>query len=197
VDIRQRRWFLEYRAVYWTFFCRYLCSFQSLQTIAHHSASSNNFLACIYGAQQLCHFLTFDSLQDTVIATQAMSSVAGLLVNRTQDLTIAVSHSEDKTFSRSFHITPANSMVFNQVHDVSFYSQLLRRIKLNRETRAHCLWFFPVLWRHIPEVERVLIDDLPQRSQPFSDHVPLQHLDRRACTLNIVDICDHQHVMFF
>jgi len=110
---------------------------QPLEIIAHYSDSPNNIFACICGAQQLCHFLTFDSLQDTVIATQAMSSVAGLLVDRTQDLTMAVSHSKEKTFSRSIHITSANSMVFNQINNVSLYSQLLRRIQVNRETRAH------------------------------------------------------------
>nr|CAB3229046.1 alpha-2-macroglobulin homolog precursor [Phallusia mammillata] len=57
----------------------------------------------------------YSSTQDTVIAIQAMSNVAGLLVDRPQDLTITATHTQEPAFSTNFHITPANQMVFNQV----------------------------------------------------------------------------------
>jgi len=97
-----------------------------------------------------CCFITTDFLQDTVIATQAMSSAAGLLVDRTQDLTITATHWADKKFSRSIHITSINLMIFNQIDDVGFYSTLLRKNQtqtVKNERFYATLFFCALIWR--------------------------------------------------
>nr|NP_001027688.2 alpha-2-macroglobulin homologue precursor [Ciona intestinalis] len=57
----------------------------------------------------------YSGTQDTVIAIQALSKVAGLLVGNTQNLQISASHSNNP-FTASYNINRENSIVFNSVN---------------------------------------------------------------------------------